>query len=139
ACKLIPGPHVLEVKPENIGNYCCGSFDLIERDVAAVLSPGLANEALALLRSLGLPEAFQMREELVNYKKVLLHVHQQSSEMEVSLNQLTAFFRDDRERCAGGFSKPTARLGELSDVRTQCKGRCKATYDARLLGKHICN
>lgn len=135
----IPGRQVLDITPGNACEYCCGSFALVERDFNAVLPPSLAEEARAALCDLGLPQAFRSREELVNYKKVLLHVNQQGISTERSLSQLVAFFRDDRVRCRGGFSLPSERLGELSDLRARCKGRCEAAYDARLVGKSICN
>jgi len=135
----IPGPSVLDASSENILSYCCGSWTLIQRDVTAVLDEKLAQSALALLGSLGVCEAFRLREELVNYKKVLLHVHQQGLSVERSLCQLASFFHEERVKCDGGFSRPSTRRGEIADAVMQCKGRCEATYDARQIGKLLCN
>eukprot|EP00927_Polykrikos_kofoidii_P032416 TRINITY_DN27623_c0_g1_i1.p1 TRINITY_DN27623_c0_g1~~TRINITY_DN27623_c0_g1_i1.p1 ORF type:complete len:763 (+),score=151.13 TRINITY_DN27623_c0_g1_i1:197-2485(+) len=140
ACAKIPGLHVLEVNSSNINDYCCGAFSLVERDLSVALSQALAVQVTGFLRELLVPEAFRTREELINYKKVLLHDYQQGLTLERSLAQLTAFFHgSDKEQRAGGHWCPSARLAELSDARMQCKGRCEASFDARLLGKQLCN
>eukprot|EP00929_Paragymnodinium_shiwhaense_P115874 TRINITY_DN85028_c0_g1_i1.p1 TRINITY_DN85028_c0_g1~~TRINITY_DN85028_c0_g1_i1.p1 ORF type:complete len:656 (+),score=152.50 TRINITY_DN85028_c0_g1_i1:64-2031(+) len=137
--RKVPGPSVFDATPSNINDYCCGSFSLIERDVNAVLPQALAGDVIALLREVKLPDAFRLREELINYKKVLLHDHHEGLAIERTLAQLTAFFHDsDVEERAGGYFEPTPRLAELSDSRMQCKGRCEAAYDARLLSKLLC-
>ncbi|CAK0819958.1 unnamed protein product [Prorocentrum cordatum] len=163
----IPGPDVLAVTPDNILSYCCGNWALVEKDIVAVLpqalarpsgrasaevqlaevqpaaastapTPGLPRTVLDLLGTLAVREAFRVREELVNYKKVLLHVHQRGLDVERRLAQLASFFHEERERCDGGFSRPSERRAKITDARMECKGRCEATYDARLLGKALC-
>ncbi|CAK0819959.1 unnamed protein product [Prorocentrum cordatum] len=134
----IPGPDVLAVTPDNILSYCCGNWALVEKDIVAVLPQALARTVLDLLGTLAVREAFRVREELVNYKKVLLHVHQRGLDVERRLAQLASFFHEERERCDGGFSRPSERRAKITDARMECKGRCEATYDARLLGKALC-
>ena len=134
----IAGPDVLAVTPDNILSYCCGTWTLVEKDIVAVLPPALAKTVLDLLGTLGVREAFRVREELVNYKKVLLHVHQRGLDVERRLAQLASFFHEERERCDGGFSRHSARRAKITDARMECKGRCEATYNARLLGKALC-
>lgn len=138
ACASLPGQHVLEVTPDNVVNYNCGAFWLVQRDLEAVLPSAHARQALQLLRSAGVPEAFHVREELVNYKKVCLHVHQQGVLLERSLSQLATFFRTSEWSEELGCSVHTPERSMLSRARTQCKGRCEASYDARLIGKLLC-
>eukprot|EP00928_Gymnodinium_smaydae_P056136 TRINITY_DN39563_c0_g1_i1.p1 TRINITY_DN39563_c0_g1~~TRINITY_DN39563_c0_g1_i1.p1 ORF type:complete len:656 (+),score=61.41 TRINITY_DN39563_c0_g1_i1:87-2054(+) len=135
----IPGPSVFDVSPENVNSYNCGSWELVERDICAVLSETHASRVLAVLRSCAVPEAFRTREELVSYKKVMLHVHQRGVDVERQLCQLASFFHEESVPCEGGHSRPTARRGEITDALMQCKGCCEARYDARLLGKVLCN
>jgi hypothetical protein len=84
----IPGPSVFSCTPANINDYSCGSFALIERDISLVFSAETAQVVLSSLYDLKLLEAFKAREELINYKKVAYHVHQQGASMERQLAQL---------------------------------------------------
>lgn len=137
ACERIPGPSVLAVCRETIAQYSCATFSLVERDIVTALSSDAAREVLSVVRRLRVPEALQIREELVNYKKVSLHVHEQGIQLERRLGQLVHFFREE-ERTAGGYLVHTKRRTELSDAKTRCKGRCESSFDARTMGKHLC-
>merc|ERR1719265_2331936 len=119
----IAGPCVLDVTVANINDYCCGSFALVERDLRAVLPAPLAQAAIDLAEECQVPEAFRVREELVNFKKVMLHVHQQGSLLERSLARVATFFYDEAQE-QQGFAVPSRRRSELTDARGQCKGRC---------------
>eukprot|EP00929_Paragymnodinium_shiwhaense_P062012 TRINITY_DN30961_c0_g1_i1.p1 TRINITY_DN30961_c0_g1~~TRINITY_DN30961_c0_g1_i1.p1 ORF type:complete len:565 (+),score=72.67 TRINITY_DN30961_c0_g1_i1:102-1697(+) len=136
-CEKVPGKNPLDVNTNNTYNYSCGAYSLVERDIKAVLPPATAEAVLEKLHQGGVPRAFRVREELVNYKKVSLHIHEQGVQLERSLGQVAAFFREG-ERSPGGFWVHTERRTTLSDAHTQCKGRCQASFDARHMGKHIC-
>ena len=68
-CGKLPGANILDATPENINDYCCGSWDLVVRDVEATLPAALACEVLAELARQRVPEAFALRLELVCLKK----------------------------------------------------------------------
>lgn len=139
ACASIPGSNILEVSPGNAWSYACGSFELVQRDLRAVLPAALADDVELLLRRLGVPEAFTVRTELVNYKKVMLYVHQQGVLLERSLAQLNTFLNyDATARRDDEYWVPSPWSAELLETHMQCKGRCMATADVRRLCKEIC-
>ena len=76
-CGKLPGANILDATPENINDYCCGSWDLVVRDVEATLPAGLACEVLAELARQRVPEAFALRLELL--KKIAYYLFAQGS------------------------------------------------------------
>lgn len=93
-------------------------------------------------------DCFAVRRELINYKKVCLHLWQTGSAVEKDLRQLSSFFYSDV--LEGGLS--TARHGEecapeprrqryceIANALHECKGAMAAIWDARYFGKVICN
>eukprot|EP00428_Durinskia_dybowskii_P041492 CAMPEP_0170278844 /NCGR_PEP_ID=MMETSP0116_2-20130129/39430_1 /TAXON_ID=400756 /ORGANISM="Durinskia baltica, Strain CSIRO CS-38" /LENGTH=623 /DNA_ID=CAMNT_0010530163 /DNA_START=29 /DNA_END=1898 /DNA_ORIENTATION=+ len=136
ACRKLPGAHVLDVNLGNVNDYCCGAFALVERDLEAVLPPRFAYPQLPSVA--GVREAFRVREELVNYKKVALHMHHQGNLLERRLAQLATFFRSSEWNEQQAFYVHTPERAVLSAALTQCRGRCEASYDARVLGKFLC-
>lgn len=139
ASSLIPGKRVTDLTPANVIDYCCGAFSLVERDIQLVFSPQLSCHILALLREIAIPEAFRLREEVVNYKKVLLHEHRQGLSLERSLAQVASFFHGDASERCGSFWVPDERSSRVSDARQQCQGRIDAAHDTRQLGKAVCS
>ena len=176
ARRRIPGPHIFDVSLENINDYCCGSFWLVERDLRATL-PTLQKdwggewaggdgerggdglllcESAGVLRGAGVEAAFTARENLVSFKKVAFHLHRQAAATEKTLTQLATFFWDDsivaRFEDQGGSSENnangdeeenmiwvhSARLTELCNARSQCRGAAMALQDVRTLSKHVC-
>jgi hypothetical protein len=71
----IPGRSVLDLAPDAMQFYSCGTFALVERDIVATL-PEQAAHVLDLLVRLRVPEAFALRNEVVNLKKASYYVHQ---------------------------------------------------------------
>ena len=138
-CSRLPGANIMDVTPDNINDYCCGTMLLVSRDVEAILPEGRAREALAALIEARVPQAFEQRFELVCFKKVAYYLHLQAGSLERQLTQLATFWHGEHEQEPGtDHWQHSARLTELSDARSQCAGACAATSDARALGKHIC-
>ena len=134
----IPGAPILECTPSTICDYACGAFELCQRDVNLVLGQS-ANTVLTLLASIGLPQAFRLRNEMCNLKKCTFFVLQQAHTIERQLAQLATFWHGEHTMCAGGFWLHSPRLEELSDARTRAKGACAAVQDARAVAKHVCS
>jgi len=141
-CGKLPGANILDATPENINDYCCGSWDLVVRDVEATLPAGLACEVLAELARQRVPEAFALRLELVCLKKIAYYLFAQGSSLERQLAQLATFWHGEHlggaDGAACGYWRHSARLTEVSDARVQCSGAVSATADARALVKHLC-
>ena len=95
------------------------SFDLIERDLKIVLEEEQAHVVIAGLEE-DLRQAFRLREELVNMKKVAYHVHRSGTLIERSLAQLATFFRSDHEDEKSNESKQemVMQSSQLEEVTT---------------------
>lgn len=138
-CATLPGAHVLDVDTHNIVIYACGVWELVERDVRHVLPPQASAAVLASLRKLRVPEAFALRNELCNMKKVAFYQMQQTNVLERQLAQLATFFHGEHVsvEAPGGatFWVHSSRLTALSDARMQAKGASAGLHDARALCK----
>merc|ERR1712048_1280702 len=127
-----------------MGSYVCGSYELVQRDLEAVFSSALAGHVDSTLRRLEVPEAFFIRQELVNFKKVMLYLHEQGLSLERSLAQLNTFLNydmDGSQSCLAtndDYWAPSVWSAELIDTHMKCKGRCMATADVRRFCKDIC-
>ena len=47
-CSRLPGCNIMDATPNNITDYCCGSFSLVQRDLEATLTADRAAEAADL-------------------------------------------------------------------------------------------
>ena len=146
----IPGRPVLDLAPDFMNFYSCGTFSLVERDVKAVLPEECARAVIRVLHQLGVAEAFHLRGEVVNLKKAAYYVHREASSLERRLAQLATFFHGEHtpqgptadgllpgEPGSGAYWLQSDRLTELSDARMQCKGAMTAAHDTRAIGKLI--
>jgi len=94
ACEArVPGECVLDASPKTILSYEQGNLSLVARDLTAVFPPTLAREALETCDAAGLGDAFDLRRNVVNLKKVLLHSWHAAEPLEKELRQLSTFFR----------------------------------------------
>ena len=94
ACEArVPGDCVLDASPKTILSYEQGNLSLVARDLTAVFPPTLAREALETCDAAGLGDAFDLRRNVVNLKKVLLHSWHAAEPLEKELRQLSTFFR----------------------------------------------
>ena len=143
-CQSLPGACILDVSADNICDYACGAWALVERDIRHVLpDEATAKEVIEVLTSkLELPQAFGLRSELCNLKKCTFYVLQQASNLERLLSQLASFWHGEHDRTVEGhlgFWMHSTRLENISDARTQAKGAASAVADARSFSKHCCS
>lgn len=87
-------PCPLDVAPGTMLGYPCGSFSLIEADLRAALTPLPRAEAVldALRGAGGLGVAFEVRRELINFKKACLALFHDAQRLELALRRQTMFF-----------------------------------------------
>ena len=128
---------VVDVSPKTILNFAQGSHALVEADVRAVFPPRLASLALrAIARVARLPEAFALRRNVVNLKKVLLHGWHESEPLEKELRRMSTFWRSDMS-FEEGFAN-AARQREICVAHMTLKGAAHACFDGRVVTKAIC-
>ena len=157
------GPHPLDATGSlavPLSSYPTGwSFVLL--DLRTCLDQESLMSVEAILGMHGVEEAFAARENLVNYKKLLLHMHEEGRRVTHELRRLVAFFREPLsgvahdvaydldtayglvQRARGGLSPGVGfrRSGthqELCDALGFASGAVDAFHDARRLGKETC-
>jgi hypothetical protein len=91
----------------------------------------------ALCIAHGVPSAFELRVELVNYKKVMLHLFNESTVVEKDLRQMSALLHVPLEPGAA-TAESQARYSALSAMVMDCKGSRTVLQDARVFVKTIC-
>jgi len=135
--RQIHGPCVLDVCEENILSYACGDWALVERDLRCVFSRPLAEQLEECIRD-EVQDCLAVRRELINYKKLCLHLWQAGQTVEKDLRQLASFFYCDMVSDSPPPER-RARYIELSNTLNECRGAVKSIHDARYFGKAICN
>jgi hypothetical protein len=78
-----------------------------------------------------------MRRDLVNFKKICLHIQEGGTHTCKDLRQLCAFFRTDTQN-HDSFFTPVDRYGSISDTMQECAGALDAVADGRRLSKAMC-
>lgn len=87
----VPGPCVLDLSEENILSFGQGDWSLVERDIRAAFSSDLADLILNCFKDV-VQTCLAVRRELINYKKLCLHMWQAGAAVEKDLRQLASFF-----------------------------------------------
>jgi hypothetical protein len=94
------------------------------------LPPRMAEEALRVCELHGdLPSAFDLRRNVVNLKKVLLHSWHAAEPLEKELRRLSTFWRHDMS-FDNGFVN-VERYREVCVAHMRCKGATHAAFDGR--------
>ena len=133
----ISGNCVLDVGEHNILNFEQGNFRLVVRDVETALGATLGAEIVRFLNDAGrVEDAFTIRKNAVNLKKVLLHAQVDAEEQAKCLNRLTTFYRNDMSK-EDGYAR-CFRYREICVAAGRCKGAMLAIFDARMFTKSIC-
>ena len=136
---LSKGPCVLDVGLDNILGFSgFSSFETACLDLRSTLPPHVAAQVVALCEVHGVPDAFRVRRELVNFKKVCLLVAQDAADLELSLKRLCVYFFCDLVRTRREAPEHR-RYVSLSQTLMQCKGALQAVFDARNLTKALCS
>jgi hypothetical protein len=128
---------VLEVNSSNIMNFAQGEFSLVHDDLSLLLPPTISTAALSCLEDLGAESAFHTRRDLVNFKKICLHMQEAGTHTCKDLKQLCAFFRTDTQSHESFFT-PVDRYGVISDTMQECAGALDAVADGRRMSKALC-
>eukprot|EP00928_Gymnodinium_smaydae_P045933 TRINITY_DN30578_c0_g1_i1.p1 TRINITY_DN30578_c0_g1~~TRINITY_DN30578_c0_g1_i1.p1 ORF type:complete len:725 (+),score=86.55 TRINITY_DN30578_c0_g1_i1:47-2221(+) len=146
--KAVPGYCVLDMSEDNILGYSQGDWSLVETDVRCAFSPELAELILSCVRD-EIQTCLAVRRELINFKKLCLHIWQAGSVVEKDLRQLTSFFfchvvNEGAEECMEQ-QEPLSeeqvqhrRYVELAKSLQSCRGCVAALFDARHFSKAIC-
>jgi hypothetical protein len=129
---------VSEKQFDHLKNVASGSYDLVLRDLRAVLPTSVVVRLQEACTTSRVQEAFGIRRELINFKKICLHVWHSARELERELQQLTTFFyRDIQGDLEGGFEHGEKYI-VASNALTECRGVLTAIIDARNFVKAIC-
>ena len=136
----IPGPHPCDADSLDLALFAVG-WELMLRD----LRIGLSSEehvaaVLSVLDKHQVHSAFAIRNNVVNYKKVLLGVYRNGVTLSHDLRRLAAFFREpplDLDESHRGFFRPS-RYRELSDALCTTDGAVGGVLDARRFCKAVC-
>eukprot|EP00873_Tetraselmis_striata_P029932 jgi/Tetstr1/450196/TSEL_037235.t2 len=139
AWRSVQGPVcIFEINDVNIADFCQGDILLVEQDLLAVLPPEVAEDVMCLLKHAGLADAFHVRRELVNYKKVCLNVYQDSDRLEKDIRQMCSFFHGSDAQEMGDYHVHSDRYTELCQTMNECKGAVAVISDTRRLTKSLC-
>ena len=130
-----PGQCPLDVNVDNIYSFNQGSMSFIEQDLR-VLPEAMARQALDAMDRVALRDAFDLRRNVVNLKKVLLHSWHTSEPLEKELRRMSTFWRGDMSWDNGFLD--AARYREVCVAHLRCKGAAHAVFDGRVMTKAIC-
>lgn len=141
---------VLDGTP-SLQSFLSGRWELTASDIEKVLG----SEALQRVEEVVKPRmdhVFGLRRNLVNLKKVYLHLYTPGKELEKRINQYTCLFYVDgknwyehliQEEALDTWRRPTQNSGaalyrEVSEALQECKGTLASVLDARTFIKRIC-
>jgi len=95
----IPGDCVLDCSDENIYVYhYTGNIGLVQRDLRAVLDEGQMRAVENAYKEERLEEAWLVRKELINFKKVCLHLFEEARSTEKDLRQTRLLYSSSSVR-----------------------------------------
>ena len=114
-------PCVLDASPAIATHFAIGSLDLVRQDLLSVLDTPTAHAIIGALAASGVARAFEMRRELVNFKKACLLLLQDAERLERTMSRQASFFASEAVRCADADCHEcptchrwrTSRLAEL--------------------------
>ena len=162
----VPGPHPLDADSVDLALFAVG-WELLVRDLRLGLTPDDVEAVEAVLAAHGVNEAFVLRDNLVNYKKVLLGIYRNNVALVHDLRRLATFFReppaamaekgesepgeetvpsataavrtesDQAAESGRGFIRPS-RYRELSDALCSTAGAVGGLLDGRRFTKALC-
>lgn len=130
ASERVNGLCVLDASPKTIMSYQQGAMTYIRDDLTALLPPQMADAALRACETRGdLANAFELRRNVVNLKKVLLHSWHAAEPLEKELRRLSTFWRHDM--CFESGFVHAHRYREVCVAHMRCKGATHAAFDGR--------
>jgi hypothetical protein len=144
SAERLGGPCVLDANDSNMHNFAQGSFELIRKDLEATLDCSADVAAVcSACEAVGITDAFAVRRELINYKKVMLHMMLNVQRTEQRLARLTTFYyrvhgADMKKQGSGEEYVHDPRYTTLANALHRCRGLLCAVRDGRDLAKSIC-
>lgn len=132
----VPGPCVLDLSEENVLSFGQGDWILVERDISVAFSTTLAEVLLNSFKDV-VQTCLAVRRELINYKKLCLHMWQAGSAVEKDLRQLASFFYCELVTGKAPDAR-RRRYVEIANAFNECRGAVAAIFDARHFSKAIC-
>lgn len=131
---------IFELDDVNIRDFCQGDIYLVEQDLLPVVPRDVALDVLQLLKAEGLENAYHVRKEMVNFKKVCLNVYQEADKLEKDIRQMCSFFHSSDAVLSesGDYHIHSARYTELCQTRNACKGALGVVADVRRITKAVC-
>ena len=131
------GPCVLDVCEQNMKNFSgFSSSALAEADLHRDLPDDAAAVLACLEQHHKISAAFGVRRELVNFKKVCLHVLQEAIKLEKELRLYATYFFADLVN--GADPDERDRYIGITHTLSTCRGALVAMQDAREFTKMIC-
>ena len=142
-------PCILDLCVKNARDFEQGRPDLVARDLdeSIVGDPAVWQRVDSLMHEHGVYDAFELRGELINYKKALYHLYQEAMALEKDLRQLSALLHCSLSAApasvapgqTGAAADQRDKYVKLSEALMACKGTVLALQDARSFTKAICS
>ena len=120
---LVAGePCILDTGEATVARFRRGGVTLMHQDLAgAGLAPHVVDFVTKLLVARGADQAFRTKVELVNYKKVMVHMQKACEELEANLSVFAAVTYCGPQEGDKDKRKTAARLAkELDELRARC-------------------
>jgi len=135
----IPGTCVLDLCGAN-ALRCSGfsSFDLTLNELNLVLPKEVVAEVLMVCAEHHVSDCFAVRNELVNFKKLCLHLYHEFQILDGSLRRFSSMFFCDVVNTSLGDPE-LCRYTKLCGATMHCKGHMRVLLDLREQCKYICS
>ena len=129
-------PCILDTKVTTVALFRRGGVALMNKDLAGAGLPAYVVEYVKkLLIARGADQAFRTKVELVNYKKVMVHMQKQLEEIEANLSVFAAVAYCGPQETDKDKRKAAARLAKELD---ECRGSLHVVRDVRKWTAAIC-
>ena len=92
-------PCILDSCAANCTHFAIGTFDLVCNDIDGVMDAKMATAVLDSLSTSGIARAYELRRELVHFKKACLLLLRDVLRLERGLVRQSSFFYTERRRC----------------------------------------
>eukprot|EP01134_Creolimax_fragrantissima_P003477 CFRG3477T1 len=130
-------PCVLDASPATSGLYRMGGMAILLESVNdSGLPPYIVEYVRCEMYARGVVKAFLMREELINYKKVMQHMQNRGELLEMELRQVLGLFHKDRG--SNGTEEEVKRSIYLHQQLCLLRGCLHIIRDVRKFTKKIC-
>eukprot|EP00854_Cymbomonas_tetramitiformis_P012148 gene12148-14354_t len=137
----VAGPCVLDVNMNNILEFPgFSTFSIAKADLEACLPSKIVSTIETICGDHGIWSAFSVRKEMINFKKVLLHIMQDAFVLEKQLKRLCVFFFCDLVPTdeEPEDTEEQNRYRTLAGIFRRCKGALQVAFDSRNFTKLIC-